>query len=349
MRWLNHWRLKSKDPKIRERAINALCHDAGAGEIKFFAIALHDENALVRAAAARAIGVLRATRAEPCIQTLVPGLKSSDLTWRRNAGEALELLGWNPATSEERLRWAIALGNFDKISAAEESAMELLLAELKIGSPTNRIAVAETFARFETRMNDKRIVEQLIALLDDPDLTVRFTALQALSNSEDERRLAPLLKLIKSEYPNMRASAVEAIGKTGRADFLPLILPLLKDPKFEVRVSAITALGYVKSAESLTPILGMLKDTDTDVRKAAVDSLARLRDPRSIRPLIVAMIDKESVVRHSAMNALQIINLQWRISEEAKRAIPELEAALNDEEYWVRESAAKALQRIKNF
>ena len=67
----------------------------------------------------------------------------------------------------------------------------------------------------------------------------------------------------------------------------------------------------------------------------------------SVKGLIQAMVDKESVVRHGAANALQIINFQWRISEEAQKAIPFLEAAQKDEEYWVREAATKARARIR--
>jgi HEAT repeat protein len=93
----------------------------------------------------------------------------------------------------------------------------------------------------------------------------------------------------------------------------------------------------------------MLKDRDTDVRRTAVESLAKLRDPRSVAPLIATLIDKESAVRHGAANALQIINCEWRISDEAQKAVPTLEAALNDREYWVREAAAKALNRIRNL
>ena len=94
-----------------------------------------------------------------------------------------------------------------------------------------------------------------------------------------------------------------------------------------------------------------------DARSAnlALDALAeRLPDEEGagdefLRALISALIDKESVVRHAAANALQVINCEWRISEEAQKSIPQLEATLNDHEYWVRDAATKALNRIKNL
>jgi HEAT repeat protein len=59
------------------------------------------------------------------------------------------------------------------------------------------------------------------------------------------------------------------------------------------------------------------------------------------------LVDAEPVVRHAAANALQIIDAAWRLSPDAQKAIPQLEAALKDSEYWVRESAVKALARIR--
>lgn len=349
MRWLNHSRLKSKDPKTRIRAINDLSHDAGPKEIHLFALALHDEDAGVRTAALNALGILRETNPAPCIAALLPSLKNSDFVARRNAADALDLLRWEPTTSEERVLKAIAQDNFGAISPSEEAAVELLLPMLKSGLPALRLSVTETLERLQTRKENPHFVEPLINLLKDPDLPVRVAALHALSNSSDERRIGPILKLFKNEVPHLRASSVEAIGKTGKAEYLPMILPLLKDPSYEVRVAAITALEQIKSPETLAPIISMLNDKDTDVRKKAVESLTQLRDPRSVKELIATLIDKESVVRHAAANALQIINFQWRISDEAQKMIPLLEAGLESEEYWVREAAAKALTRIRNL
>ncbi len=349
MRWLNHSRLKSNDAKTRIRAINALSHHAVIKEIHLFAQALHDEDAGVRTAALNAVGILRETDPAPCIAALLPSLRNSDFTVRRNAADALDLLRWEPHTSEERVLKAIAQENFDSISLSEEAAVDLLLPLLKSGSPAVRLGVTETLERFQTRKENPRFIEPFIDLLTDADLPVRVAALHALTSSTDERRIAPMLKSFKNEVPHIRASAVEAIGKTGKLEYLPVILPLLKDPSYEVRVAAITALDYIKSPDVLDPIISMLKDKDTDVRKKAVESLTQLRDPRSVRELIATLIDRESVVRHAAANALQIINFEWRISEEAQKMVPLLEAGLDNEEYWVREAAAKALARIRNM
>lgn len=347
MQWLNHLRLKSKDAKARERAIHGLAHKAGVNEIKLFAQALIDESPAVRAAASKAISMMRVAGASPSVEALLPWLTNSDLTMRRTGATALKLLGWTPANPEQRVLNAIALGNFDQIRTDDEPAVEHLLALLKISSSAIRTSVAETFQRLQARNEDPRTVQPLIELLDDSDLPVRVAAMHALSQLTDPRRIPPLLKLIDNSPPSLRTGAIEAIGRTGRVEYLPRIVPALKDQSFEVRVAATNALSKIKSPDALDPIISMLKDPDTDVRKTAVECLARMQDPRSVRALIFALVDKESVVRHGSANALQIINFQWRISEEAQKAIPFLEAALKDEEYWVREAATKALARIR--
>lgn len=347
MQWLNHRRLKSNDAKMRERAINSLAQKAGVNEIKLFAQALNDENPGVRTAAAKAIGMMRITGPSPCVEEMLPWLTNSDLNVRRTGATALKLLGWIPSNAEQRVLNAIAFGNFDQIRTDDEPAVEHLLALLKISSSAIRTSVAETFQRLQARNEDPRTVEPLIELLDDPDLPVRVAAMHALSKLTDPRRIPPLLKLIDNSSPHLRTGALEAIGRTGRVEYLPRIVPALKDPSFEVRVAATIALSKIKSPDALDPVITMLKDPDTDVRKTAVECLARMQDPRSVKALIFALVDKESVVRHGAANALQIINFQWRISEEAQKAIPFLEAAQKDDEYWVREAATKALARIK--
>jgi HEAT repeat protein len=243
----------------------------------------------------------------------------------------------------------IALGDFDNIEA-EEASVEPLLCALKIGPTAVRVNVARTFERLQNRMQDPRIIAPLIRALEDSEPALRAAAAHALgNNTTDDQKISPLLKAFKDEASVVRAAAAEAIGKIGKPEHIPNFLPLIKDDNFEVRIATIKALRDMKSPEALDPIISALKDSDTDVRKCAVESLARLRDPRSVGALLITLIDKESVVRHAVANALQVINCDWQIGDEAQKAIPFFEAALKDDEYWVREAATKALYRIKNL
>lgn len=344
MRWFIRRRLKSPDAETRKEAIELLSHKATVDEIQLFAHALQDENAAVRSAAAYAVSILRETAPRPCIQVVLPWLQDADFSLRMSGAIALDLLGWRPSNSEERVLNAIALGNFNSITPQEEAGLGILLPLLKTGSDSTRFAVVQTLEQLE--LQDPQIVQPLIDLLKDSSLPVRVTALQALGNTSDERRLTPLLAKLKDDAPQIRAVAAEALGKTGDAQYLPKILPLLKDAKFDVRLAAISALGRIKSPEALAPIISMLADSDSDVRKCAVESLGRLQDPRSVKALIEMMVDSETGVRHATANALQVVRSDWQSSREAQEAIPFFQESLKHEEYSVRDAAGKLLKRI---
>ncbi len=348
MRWFKRQQCKSKDPETRRQALEYLRENAGAKEIELFAVCLLDQNVKVRNVAEKVIAGIHPSRIQPCIEALLPLLKNPDYNYRRGGALALKSLGWNPTTGEEKARYHVALGEFKEIPS-EEAAVEPILDALKTGSLIFRVGAAQALERLLEKFQDQRTTTPLIHALNDSEAHLRVAAANALGNSTDEPRIFPLLDAFKHASPQVRAAAVEAIGKTGNIEYFPHLKPLLKDASFEVRTAAINALGCIKSPEVVDAIVPSLKDSDSDVRKSAVESLAKLRDPRSAGALISTLIDPESTVRHAAANALQVLNCDWRISEEAKKAIPFLEAALHDREFWVREAAGKALNRIKNL
>lgn len=347
MRWLTRRQFKSKNAEVREETLKTLGVKAGVKDICLFAEALLDENMDVRRAATRAIDMIPPSIAPQCIEALLPLLKNKNFTLRKGAALALESLGWEPSTAEDRALRHVALGTFDHIEP-EDGAVEPLLNALKTGALTVQVSAARALEKLQEKIQDPRILGALLHALKSPEANLRAAAAGALGNCADEKRIAPLLKSFSDSSALVRVAAVEAIGKAGGAEFLKHLAPLLKDENFEVRVATVTALMRIQSPDALDLICSALKDRDADVRKRAVECLGKLRDPRSLGALIATLIDPESVVRHGAANVLQIINCDWRTSKEAQDAIPRLEAGLNDPEYWVREAAAKALNRIRN-
>ena len=91
-----------------------------------------------------------------------------------------------------------------------------------------------------------------------------------------------------------------------------------------------------------------LLDNDNDVRQTAAASLGQVPDPRAIGPLVLALKDENSSVRQAAKAALRQIDRQWELSEGARMAVPQLEAAINHREYWVAQSAADTLAKIND-
>ncbi|MEP6662243.1 MAG: HEAT repeat domain-containing protein, partial [Verrucomicrobiota bacterium] len=284
-----------------------------------------------------------------CFPLLLPWLRDEDAGLRRNAADALEHLGWLPSTSAERVLNAIAFVNFQGINPEEEAAVEILLPFLKNNLASVRAATADTIEQILLRRQDERVVEPLIRALKDSETSVCSAALHALARSTDERRIPSLLAILKNSSIHLRAPALKAVGRVADPKLFSQVAPFLRDANYEVRLAAISALGRLKNPEALPLLLPFLKEEDADVRRSTVESLARLRDPRSIRPLIEMLVDVESVVRHAAANALQVVNCDWRISEEAKKIVPLFEEGLKHADYRVRDAAAKAIHRVRNM
>ena len=89
---------------------------------------LKDEWWEVRRAAAAALGAIGDGRA---VEPLVAALKDADSDVRSAAAEALEKLGWQPPTQEQRIAYLFAKQDWDNLVAIGTPAVEPLVAALK--------------------------------------------------------------------------------------------------------------------------------------------------------------------------------------------------------------------------
>jgi HEAT repeat protein len=90
----------------------------------------------------------------------------------------------------------------------------------------------------------------------------------------------------------------------------------------------------------------MLRDTDREVRQQAADALGNLSAENSIEVLVLALKDEHSSVRQAAARSLRRVNPYWEQSEAARKALPQLRAALNDKNYSVQFAAAEILKAM---
>ena len=70
---------------------------------------------------------------------------------------------------------------------------------------------------------------QKTGLLDDPNESVRRTAIETLSGIEDPRALKPILKALKDPDTWVQEVSVMALGNIAKEKSLPLLYPLLKN------------------------------------------------------------------------------------------------------------------------
>ncbi|MES2304756.1 MAG: M56 family metallopeptidase [Gemmatimonadota bacterium] len=264
---------------------------------------LKDDDAQVRAAAARSLGRLEDARAVP---GLIVALKDDDTKVRAAAADALAQFedprAIGPLTAllsdpnaEVKQQALDALGNFEK------------------GVPAAPIA----------------------RLLDDPDADVRHEAAHLLGRIGDRSSSAALAKLIRDQSVDVRQAAIEALGELNDPSAASAVLPALGDGNPEVRRQALETLNELKGAIPETTLRTLLNDSNSEVRASA----AGLVGERSIVALVPAlqklMQDSNGDVRERAIDALS--NMADQSARDALRA------GLNSSDAKVRRRAAEAL------
>jgi HEAT repeat protein len=169
------------------------------------------------------------------------------------------------------------------------------------------------------------------AYVDDPDASVRATALGALARGGalTDTELAGGLA---DPAPAVRARAAELAG-TRAGDRPPPLGPMLADPEPAVVEAAAWASGEREPAEpGIVPILAGVATGHDDplCREAAVAALGALGDPAGLPAVLAATRDRPAI-RRRAVLALAPFD-----GPEVDAA---LERALGDRDWQVRQAA----------
>ncbi|MBM3847580.1 MAG: HEAT repeat domain-containing protein [Verrucomicrobia bacterium] len=300
---------------------------------------LNDLSPEVREAAARGLGEAKLQCAE---RALISALKDPNSDVRLAAAKALDRMGWQPQCSEERAMHSIATGKFMQAAQEGETAFVPLVAALKGDTYSQRKAAIEALSRIE----DARALRPLLHSLKDPDSHVRVSAVEALGRLGNPEAIDALVQAMKDEFSPVRAAAADVLGRMGGPKALVPLTVGLRDKSWEVRRASVESLGRLGDLRAIEPMVALLKDKDPDVRLTTVRTLGVLKSPEGIAPLVTALADEQRTVRETAAGVLIKIDPKWETTDEAQKAIPDLEAAHRSREYWVRLAADEALKRI---
>lgn len=96
-------------------------------------------------------------------------------------------------------------------------------------------------------------LNKLVTLASDtiyPDIA-RASAVRAMTNYSDPRVINNMLAFLNDESPLVRGATLDVLGEINTKDYVSYLLPLLKDEKRSVRVKAFFALGDLN--ETLVP------------------------------------------------------------------------------------------------
>src|SRR5436309_8334321 len=264
---------------------------------------LKDENAGVRAAAARSLGHLGDPRAVP---PLIDVLADSGPEVRSAAVEALADL------ADPRAIGPIAGLLKDPVADVKRNALGAL-SHFEQGVPTAPVVV----------------------LLEDPDADVRHEAIDLLDHLHARSAAGAIARLIHDPSPDVRRSVIATLGNLGAQSGAAAITEALSDANADVRQTALEALNDLKAPIAEATLLTLMKDPATDVRQRAVELAGERSVVAAIPQLRHLIDDPRSDVREAATQAL------GHIADPAARQA--LQAALQSPDPKVRRAAAEAL------
>lgn len=369
--------LHCADHDVRKFVLDVLGEIGDEGCIAAMVGALSDVDSNVRAAAAENLGKLRAAEATPA---LLNALEVPDLLLRFTVLEALGQIQVPlpverliPLAGERLLRKALydCLGRL-----ADSDAIPTLLEGLGDSMRNVRSAAAQGLSAVAKRYPEQVVaamqalegaplLEQLVELLESPDITVRRAALQLLGWSRDPRFAPQLLRLFEDEAlredaaaalisfgvransvllpmwhqgdDRTRAYLAYVFAAIGCTEALPLLDAALVSESPELRVMVLHALGKLGRRNELDRVVGSLLDESEEVREAATQALTQIGG-RQTAATIVAL--KALLERDDGELRMRVVQILGRLGGDVVEPI--LVMALKDESPLVRRAAVQA-------
>jgi serine/threonine-protein kinase len=180
---------------------------------------------------------------------------------------------------------------------------------------TNKLVRAATLGAL-AKMDGPIEIEQVCALLRDPEIDVQNKAIDVVIRANDPDTIKYLIPVLKDENEYARRAAVEVLNEIGNAKSVKELLEAVSDDDWWVRSRAADALGKIGGPKVVEAVLQLVGDQDEDIRRAAVEILNQTKDDRAVGHLIDATKDKDWWVSERAVDALAEIG--------SKRAVPRL-------------------------
>ena len=279
---------------VRQNTANVLGKIGDTRAVEPLIATLQDSNEYVRENAANALGKIGDTRA---VEPLINALQDFHVV-RKQAGKALDEIGWKPGKDKLSAKYWIAKRNWSKCIEIGAPAVEPLIAAFQDRFKENHRKAVEALGK----IGDAQAVEPLINALQDSDYEVRRKAAEALGKIGDTRAVEPLINTLQDSNESVRQEAVEALGKLGwqpgtdeqtawywiaKQDWeqcaalgTPAVEPLLAVLQASVYRSwyddVLTTLGEIGDERAVEPLAAVLESEHDSHREAAVRALTKM-------------------------------------------------------------------------
>ena len=321
-------------------------------------VAAKDKASTVRRAAASALGQLGQKEG---IEALVPLLDDIDGQTAKSAAEALKKLGWKPPDIKMKVKYLLAAGKEDDISALGAPAVPFLMESLQHASENMVVTAIGSLGK----MREKTAVEALISSLVGTKSRVRVRSAEALGDIGDRRATVPLMACLKERSSSLKTAAAKALGKIKDAKAVDALIDALEDKNKDTRLAAVKALGTIGDTQAAKAVAKLLKDPNRKVKEEAAKALDAFNwqpdDPEAKVNAFMAAGNEKGIIGmgkgavgpltamladDSLQKRLDAIDLLGKIGGGAKGAIVPICGCLNARNEKEVIAAVKALAKI---
>lgn len=329
--------------ELRALALTRLAEIGREDDFHLFLKAAQDPSAVVRRAAAGALGGSGDSKAIDMLGELlsdaddeVQALAAAGLArFNTEKARAYLLSAYGRQDASARAAIAVALGPAGVVEAVRYEAKLLWdrnVKALESGGPAERVGAAEELGR----SGRSEAVERLLPLLGDDSVLLAAGAARGLGAARDGRAVASLVGVLKENYPILREAAAEALGKLGDPSAVPSLekMALAGGPGAAAAVRALGVLGAAREARAA--LCRLASEGNLEV----ADLAARLSRGRSNCPVepILARIAKGGAGQMAGLHALESLGA----NAPADKLLP----LLDNHDRAVRAAAARALAEV---
>jgi eukaryotic-like serine/threonine-protein kinase len=209
-----------------------------------------------------------------------------------------------------------------------------LLARMDGKDPVVKMHLINVVSRFARPEVQKALSENL----RDSNKLVRQAALAGIAKMDGAASIEQICALLLDPDVEVINKAVDVIVQINHPDTVKYLLPALKDENEFCRRAAVEVLNEVGTTSSVKYLLEAVADEDWWVRSRASDALARIGGNRVVSAVLELIKDDDENIRRAAIEILNACG--------DKRAVDQLMEATRDPDWWVSERAADALAGI---
>ncbi len=178
--------------------------------------------------------------------------------------------------------------------------MEDILKILESENSQEKIRILETLHN----TNNLKILQQIIAKLNDDNIQVRGEAFNALLLNQNKISKI-LIDNLSSPNKNIKGFTALVLANRNEKSAIPEIVKLANNKHGMVRSCAIGSLGYLKAEKTADIILNGFSDSNLDVQKSALQAAIQTN----------IFVTEEKIKEISKNNDHQIKNLLLKLKK----------------------------------